>query len=290
MDRKTFYAALRRRGSGVFGTSLSQRQVDGLEAVLDECLRARATLPQAAYILATAHGETGGRMRPLRENLSYTTAARLCAVWPSRFPTEAAARPFVRNPRALANHVYNGRLDNCPGSDDGWRFRGGGLGQITGRRNYRLWGQRLGVPLEDRPELILDLPISAAALVRGMLGGWATGLSLADFVGPRGVDYLAARRVWNGTFEAAAYASRAAAFELALREAGYDPALVPAAPPPPPPAPERVVGGAGPAGETAAVGIGAAIAALAAGTAAVASGLACRVPLLADLLNLTCGG
>ena len=66
MDKAVFFSHLRQRNSGVFGTSLSQAQVEGTEAVLNECIAQRADTAQAAYILATAYGETGGKMQPQR--------------------------------------------------------------------------------------------------------------------------------------------------------------------------------------------------------------------------------
>src|ERR1700712_4691581 len=59
------------------------------------------------------------------ENLNYS-AGRMMQVWPSRFPTMASAQVYAGNPRALANKVYNGRMGNASGSDDGWNFRGRG--------------------------------------------------------------------------------------------------------------------------------------------------------------------
>lgn len=53
MDRQRFYAALRSSTSGVFGTSLSQNQVDGVNAILDEAQRVGLPLRQLAYALAT---------------------------------------------------------------------------------------------------------------------------------------------------------------------------------------------------------------------------------------------
>lgn len=86
------------------------------------------------------------------ENLNYT-AERLCQVWPGRFPTLAAARPYARNPEALANRVYGGRMGNTqPG--DGWRFRGRAPIQITGRDNYALVGELMGQDLTVMPELL----------------------------------------------------------------------------------------------------------------------------------------
>ena len=67
MDRSRFYTSLRARGSGVFGTSLSQGQVDGTEKILDEAQRRGVSLPHLAYILATAYHESAHTMQPVRE-------------------------------------------------------------------------------------------------------------------------------------------------------------------------------------------------------------------------------
>jgi predicted chitinase len=97
-------------------------------------------------------GNECGRLTIREENMNYTSASRLRAVWPSRFPTLEAAEPFVRNPQGLAEKVYGGRLGNDrPG--DGYRYRGRGLVQITGRGSYREMGRKLGIPLEENPDL-----------------------------------------------------------------------------------------------------------------------------------------
>lgn len=117
-----------------------------------------STCLQKAHFFAQVMQEASdGTSSP--ENLHYTTASRLIAVWPTRFTIDPAqvgqlqnpARPFnnrtnprlalatdfLRNPRALANRVYFDRNGNGnEASNDGWNFRGRGYLQVTGRGNY----------------------------------------------------------------------------------------------------------------------------------------------------------
>ncbi len=86
------------------------------------------------------------------EHLSYS-AERLVQIWPTRFPTLADARPYARNPEALANRVYGGRMGNVE-LGDGWRFRGRGPIQLTGRANYAFVGDLVGQDLTVLPELM----------------------------------------------------------------------------------------------------------------------------------------
>ncbi len=112
----------------------------------------------AAFVAQTAH-ESAGLSR-LVESLDYSSASRLCEVWPRRFVSLDAALPFVRRPDRLAELVYGGRLGNSR-AGDGWRYRGRGLIQITGRDNYGRAGAALGLDLIGRPEL-LEQPEAAA--------------------------------------------------------------------------------------------------------------------------------
>lgn len=228
MNRAAFYASLRRRGSGVFGTSLTQGQVDGCEAILDEAERRGTPRNELAYLLATPYHETGGRMLPNVENLTYTSAARIRAVWPSRFPSLESAKPFVRNPKGLANKVYNGRMGNRPGSDDGYSFRGRGLPHLTGRANYAKASAALGIDLVTHPERALELPIAVKVLFDGMGRGWFTGRGLADHIdaideadAEDGREFANARQTVNGSDQATRIAGYALAFEKALIAAGY---------------------------------------------------------------------
>ena len=135
-----------------------------------------------AHFLGQVAHETGG-FTILRENLNYT-AKRIGQVWPTR----QEAKKFAGNPQGLANCVYNGRLGNRKGSDDGWRFRGGGMMQTTGRYNYTEIGKAIGVDLGERPELIEDATVSLKAACHE----FAKFLTYAD-LGDRGL-----RAVCNG--------------------------------------------------------------------------------------------
>src|SRR5256885_1044045 len=96
-----------------------------------------------AHFLAQILHESGG-LTIAEENLDYS-ARRMTQVWPRRFPTLADAAPYAHNPRTLAAKVYNGRMGNRPGSDDGYSYRGRGLMQTTGRENYARMGRLCGV-------------------------------------------------------------------------------------------------------------------------------------------------
>jgi putative chitinase len=71
----------------------------------------------------------------VRESLTYTTAKRLREVWPARFrdKSDAALRPLLKNPVALGDSVYGGRMGNGKSNGDGFKYRGGGMLQTTGK-------------------------------------------------------------------------------------------------------------------------------------------------------------
>lgn len=102
------------------------------------------------HFMAQIATETGG-FTTIEENLNYS-AERLVKVFPTRVTTEQAAR-LAHRPELIANHVYGGRLgNNKPG--DGWRFRGSGYMQLTGRANFKARGDLLKMSLVDNPDLV----------------------------------------------------------------------------------------------------------------------------------------
>lgn len=107
-----------------------------------------------SHVMAQISHECGAG-HDVVENLNYT-ASRMMEVWPSRFPTMASAEPYAHNPRGLANKVYNGRMGNVTGTDDGWNFRGRGGSQTTGREGYERLKKSTGLNLVLQPDLVND--------------------------------------------------------------------------------------------------------------------------------------
>lgn len=91
-------------------------------------------------------------LNTLFENMNYD-APRAHAVWPSIFPTVAAAEPYAGNPEKLANKVYGGRMGNV-GPDAGWLYRGEGLDEITGENNFKLLARLTGLDTVNHPEIV----------------------------------------------------------------------------------------------------------------------------------------
>lgn len=106
-------------------------------------------------------GHESAQFTRLTENLSYSARA-LMATWPKRFPDLQIATKYARQPDRIANYVYANRMGNGEvGSGDGFRYRGRGLFQITGRDNYRQCGEALNLMLLTFPQKLED-PINAA--------------------------------------------------------------------------------------------------------------------------------
>jgi putative chitinase len=225
-DRTAFYAAVRRL---LFGT-LKPAQFAGLEAILSAA-PAGLPLAQLAYCLATAFHETGETMQPVRENLNYR-AEGLLATFPKYF-TPATAAAYAHQPERIANHVYANRMGNgADASGDGWRYRGRGLPQITGRDNYAkatavLKALGFDVDLVKDPELACRPDLAPAIMFSGMITGWFTGRKLADYFTPAKSDPVGARHIINGEDCAEKIAGDFRAI-LAALEAARQPAAAPA--------------------------------------------------------------
>ena len=85
----------------------------------------------------------------LRENLNYS-AKGLHGTWPKRFPTLESAAPYERNAEKIANKVYSDRMGNGPeSSGEGWKFRGRGAIQLTGKDNYSRFAKDIGKTVDE---------------------------------------------------------------------------------------------------------------------------------------------
>jgi putative chitinase len=95
--------------------------------------------------------ETGG-FASMVENLNYRDPVRLDAIFSAVRGTDDALALIRCGPEAIANRVYAGRLGNGDeASGDGWRYRGSGYKQLTGRSNYREIGAIVNLDLEGNP-------------------------------------------------------------------------------------------------------------------------------------------
>lgn len=114
----------------------------------------------AAFLAQTAH-ESGG-FNFVQENLNYG-AKGLMGTFKKYFPTEAIAKEYERKPEKIANRVYANRMKNGDeASGDGWKFRGRGLIQLTGRDNYTRFAKAVDMTLDEAIEY-LETPAGAVA-------------------------------------------------------------------------------------------------------------------------------
>lgn len=226
MDNAKFFAGLRVRGSGVFGTSLSQAQVDGINGILEAFAEVGdGKADTLAYALATAYHETAHRMVPVREGLATTDAGARRAVnalAAKRGPNSAVAK--YAKPQPPYGHVYYGR----------------GHVQLTWLDNYRRSSADAGTDLVKNPDAMLDPKISARVLIKGLLDGrWnGQGKGLRFYL-DKG-DIIGARRTVNVQDKASQIAGYHRAFHKALTDAALVGKAAPPAPAKPAPAPAPV--------------------------------------------------
>lgn len=232
LDRAAFFNHIRRP---IFGR-MTEDQVKGCEAILDAM--AGEPIAFVAYALATAHHETGGKMMPNVESLNYSVSGLLNTFGRHRI-SRADAERLGRKPgepalsvtrqRAIANILYGGTWgrDNLGNTepDDGWTYRGRGLAHDTGRRNYKLSGDAVGVDLIANPDALLDLNTAVRVMVTGMQTGRYTGHSLVRHLPTiseaTAAEFGRARRIINGQDRAADIAATALHFQGALKAAGW---------------------------------------------------------------------
>jgi putative chitinase len=128
---------------------------DGVIAMIpDTAAKFQINTPlRLAHFLAQCGHESGG-FRVTQENLNYS-AKGLAGIFKKYFPTEAAAAPYARQPQKIANKVYANRMANgSEASGDGYKFRGRGYIQLTGRDNYTQFGKAIGEDIASNPDVV----------------------------------------------------------------------------------------------------------------------------------------
>jgi len=209
MDHAKFFAVVR---TSLFGGRLSTNQVNGMEAILAAWQVKPFDSRWLAYMLATIYHETDSTICAISENLNYS-ASGLLVTFPKYF-TATQAIAYARQPQRIANRAYANRMGNgSEASGDGWRYRGRGLVQITGRDNYERYG------IADNPDMALDSIKSVEILFDGMVNSRFTGKKLADYFSATVTDWVGARKIINGTDRAIDIAGYAKKFVAAIEAA-----------------------------------------------------------------------
>ena len=109
----------------------------------------------AHFLAQTAH--ESGDFRVFNENLNYS-ATELLRIFPLHFRTMAVAKECSRKPEKIANRIYSNRNGNGSAeSGDGWKFRGRGMIQLSGRDNYLGYSVHSGLHALDNPDLLLSI-------------------------------------------------------------------------------------------------------------------------------------
>ena len=152
-------------GSGFKLENLKGHIPDSVIAQIpDTAKKFNITTPlRLAHFLAQCGHESGG-FRSVQENLNYS-AKGLVGTFRKYFINEAAAGPYAKNPQKIASKVYGGRMGNGPESTgEGYKFRGRGYIQLTGKDNYTRFAKFIGEDTVNNPDLVATkYPLASAA-------------------------------------------------------------------------------------------------------------------------------
>ena len=140
---------------------------------------------QSAFLGQCMHESNSFKV--LQENLHYSTNG-LKSVWGSRFPTNEIADKYANHPDMIANKVYANRMGNGDEeSGDGWKYRGRGIIQCTGKDLYKTLSNALNIDLISDPDMLLEMPYAS------MSAGW--------FWNKKGLNDLADQNNYEATKE-----------------------------------------------------------------------------------------
>lgn len=129
----------------------AEKYLDGINEALE--VYNINTPARVSQFIANIYSESGA-LSNILENLNYSADA-LMKYWPARYPTLTVANQYARKPQLIANKNMGGRFGN-DAINDGWKFRGRGLKQISFKSNYTRCGNSMGVDLINNPDILLD--------------------------------------------------------------------------------------------------------------------------------------
>lgn len=137
---------------------MAEKWVDAISATCDR-FDINTPLRVAGFVSQIAHESNG--FRATVEDLNYR-ASSLMAVWPSRFPNLDVANAYAMKPEKIANRAYCDRMGNGDeASGDGWKYRGRGLIQLTGKDNYAAFAMKCDNEALTKPDLVADPDLAA---------------------------------------------------------------------------------------------------------------------------------
>jgi hypothetical protein len=186
IHRTWFFDAVR---GALFGGSLTQAQVDGLNVLLDEGEARSWDHRWLAYLIATSYHETAKTMQPIAEY------------------GKGQGRPYGV-PDPVTGQTYYGR----------------GYVQLTWKENYAKMAQVCDAPLVEEPDLALEPEIACLVIFEGMERGMFTGVGLPDYFTATVTDWVNARRIVNALDRAQDIAGYAQHFHAALSWTPEEPA------------------------------------------------------------------
>lgn len=183
----------------IFGDFLDEKQIQGFNVIIDMLNKQKVSDKRViAYILATCVFETSKRMLP-KEEMGSDEYFRLMY-------------DITGERSAIALRMGNTE------EGDGLKYKKRGIVQILGKKAYTDFGDNIGKDLVSTPEEVLVLETAVEILVKGMLRGWFTGVTIYNYITPSKTDYLNARRTVNGTDNAKRIAMMTEQLEQAIKE------------------------------------------------------------------------
>jgi putative chitinase len=184
-------------GSGFKLENLKGHIPDNVIAQIpDTAKKFNITTPlRLAHFLAQCGHESAG-FKAVQENLNYSSKG-LMGIFKKYFPTQTLAEQYQRNPQKIASKVYGGRMGNGPESTgEGFKFRGRGYIQLTGKQNYTNFARFIGEDTVANPDLVATkYPLASAAFFFNSNGLW----SICDRGSDDATVTAVTRRVNGGT-------------------------------------------------------------------------------------------